>query len=107
MRKTMLLAAIMALTVLMMAAAPAMADVNNHNDRNHNDRNNDNNFFRHDNDNNFFERNDFEDVLGFENADVDVEEVGDNNDLEGECVLTDVDVNGNGVIDDADITCFV
>jgi hypothetical protein len=110
MRKTMLLAVMLALTVLVMAAAPAIAR-DNHNNNRHNDKNN--NFFdrHHDFDHNG-DHNDFfftgiSPVSDFEDVDVDVEEVGNNNDLEGECFVTDID--GNGSIDDweVEITCFV
>jgi len=102
----------LALTVLMMAAAPALARDNYHN--RHNDKNN--NFFdRHHDFNDFDHNGDHNDVvftgispfLVAPEVDVDVEEVGKNNDLEGECFVTDID--GNGSIDDweVELTCFV
>jgi len=99
MKKTMLLAAMLAITVLMMAAAPAMAN-NNNNDRNDNDRN-----LRH-----FFD--DLDDDLFFTGFsplvvvdDVDFEEVGDNNRKEGECRIEDRD--RDGFITEVELECFV
>jgi hypothetical protein len=115
----------LALMAMMMVAlsAPAMADNNGDNNRHDNDRNDNNNNCC----NNFLDRHDdfgvfndfsnddeedfFTDVspffLGADDVDVDFDNVGNNNDLEGECVVTDVDINGDGFINDADITCFV
>src|SRR4051794_40739417 len=112
MRKTMLLAVMLALTALMMAAAPALAR-DNHNNR-HNDKNN-NIFDRHHDFNNLDHNGHRNDVvftgispfLVAPEVDVDVEEVGNNHNLEGECLVTDID--GNGFIDDweVELTCFV
>lgn len=102
----MLLAAMLALTVLMMAAAPAMAHDNHHNDRNNHffDRHND---FDRNGDHHDFFLTGISPFLTFDDVDLDVEEVGNNNDLEGECLITDID--GNGFIEDweAKVTCFV
>ena len=108
--------------ILVAFAAPAIADDGRHNKDN--DRHD-----RHDHGFRFFDHNrsfdndccddhelfDVDDLVftGFSpfvfapEIDVDTEEVGNNNDLEGECFVTDID--GDGFIDDweVEITCFV
>ena len=88
MKKTMLIAAMLAITVLMMAAAPAMANNNHHS------------------------LNDLDDDLFFTGfsplvvvEDVDFEEVGDNNRKEGECRIEDMD--RDGFITEVELECFV
>jgi hypothetical protein len=108
MKKTMLLAAMLALTVLMMAAAPAMAN-NNHNDNGRNDNDRNDNDHRHffndlddlDDDDLFFTG--FAPLVGVE--DVDFENVGDDNRKEGECRVEDRD--HDGIITEVDLECFV
>ena len=124
MRRTKMVLAVIAVmaAILVAFAAPAMADDGRHNKDN--DRHD-----RHDHGFRFFDHNrsfdndccddhelfDVDDLVftGFSpfvfapKIDVDTEEVGNNNDLEGECFVTDID--GNGFIDDweVEITCFV
>ena len=120
--KTVLAVIAVMAAILVAFAAPAMADDGRHNKDN--DRND-----RHDHGFRFFDHNrsfdndccddhelfDVDDLVftGFSpfvfapEIDVDTEEVGNNNDLEGECFVTDID--GDGFIDDweVEITCFV
>ena len=116
MRKTMLLAAMLSLTVLMFAAAPAMA--NNNNDNNNDDNNvqrNSSNIFDDGNRNDIFDDGNHiddgdEDWWGFwglAEVEVETENVGENNALEGECIVTDID--GDEEIEDWEIelTCYV
>ena len=124
MRRTKTVLAVIAVmaAILVAFAAPAMADDGRHNKDN--DRHD-----RHDHGFRFFDHNrsfdndccddhelfDVDDLVftGFSpfvfapEIDVDTEEVGNNNDLEGECFVTDID--GDGFIDDweVEITCFV
>ena len=124
MRRTKTVLAVIAVmaAILVAFAAPAMADDGRHNKDN--DRHD-----RHDHGFRFFDHNrsfdndccddhelfDVDDLVftGFSpfvfapEIDVDIEEVGNKNNLEGECFVTDID--GNGFIDDweVEITCFV
>jgi hypothetical protein len=112
MRRTKMFLATAAVLVAMLAAfaAPAMAN-NRHDDNccNHNffDRHDDNcckdNFFdRHDvDDNDFIGFTPFISVLD----DLETEQVGNNNPLEGDCVPTDLDFDG--FIAEWEVTCFV
>jgi len=105
MRRTKIFLATAAVLVAMLAAfaAPAMAN-NRHDDNccNHN-------FFdRHDVDDNDFIG--FSPFIGFTPFvsvidDLDTEQVGNNNPLEGDCVPTDLDFDG--FIAEWEVTCFV
>ena len=131
--KTVLAVIAVMAAILVAFAAPAMADDGRHNkDNDRHDRHDHGfRFFDHnrsfDNDccgdhhlfdNDCCDDHDLFDVddlvfTGFSpfvfapEIDVDTEEVGNNNDLEGECFVTDID--GDGFIDDweVEITCFV
>jgi hypothetical protein len=115
MRKTMLMAAMLSLTVLMFAAAPAMANNNNDNNNDNNVQRNSSNIFDDGNRNDIFDNGNHiddgdEDWWGFwglAEVDVETENVGENNALEGECIVTDID--GDEEIEDWEIelTCYV
>jgi opacity protein-like surface antigen len=103
MRKMMLLALMLAMTL--MAASPALADDWNDNEWNH--RGWDGHHW-----NNWNDRNDWDDdsfFFGFPVVnvveDVDFDNVRDRNSLEGECVADDVDLDG--WIAEWEITCYV
>src|SRR5215212_7793865 len=105
MRRTKMFLATVAVLIAMLAAfaAPAMAN-NRHDDNCCND-----NFFdRHDVDDNDFLG--FSPFIGFTPFvsvidDLETEQVGNNNPLEGDCVPTDLDFDG--FIAEWEITCFV
>ena len=99
-------------TLLIMVAGPAMARDNNCNDRC--DDRHDDNCCNH----NFFDRHDVDDIdfIGFSPFigftpfvsvidDLDIERVGNNNSLEGDCVPTDLDFDD--FIAEWEVTCFV
>jgi hypothetical protein len=123
MRRTKIFLATAAVLIAMLAAfaAPAMAD-NRHNDNRDNDNCCNHNFFdRHDDNccnDNFFDRHDVDDndfigvspFIGFTPFvsvldDLNTEQVGNNNPLEGDCVPTDLDFDG--FIAEWEVTCFV
>jgi len=109
-------------TLLIMVAGPVMAD-----DKDRHDRRDDRQDFRHDLRDDFFDHDfdcddcdDFDDIdvedlgffpfIGFSPFvsvldDLDIEQVGNNNPLEGSCVATDLDFDG--FIAEWEVTCFV